>query len=399
MVPGDDAERQHGGMFGGYAGRILLGLSLGWMVLQVGRFLLPALLPTIVADLGITLAAAGFAITGMEAAYALTQYPSGRLSDQLSRVTLVVPGLLVLTASFLLIAWTPTYAVLVIAAVLLGAGKGLFAVPARALVSDHFVRQRGRALGIFGAASDLGGVLAAGISIIVIATLWRLPFAAVAGLLGGITAIFAFWNREPYLFERASLGVRETARRLAATPQQRRTLVAYGLLFFVTSGMINFLPSFLQAEKDLSPALAGSAFALFFGVGMVAKPTAGSTSDRLPRRLVAIAGLVLAAAALTWLVLARTTVEIVLAVGVFAVGYKAQFPVMDAVIMDTAPDLNMGGDLGASRSFFLGVGSLGATYVGVVAGTYGYATAYAGLVVLLLLSATILAIEQLASNG
>jgi hypothetical protein len=45
-----------------------------------------------------------------------------------------------------------------------------------------------------------------------------------------------------------------------------------------------------------------------------------------------------------------------------------------------------GGDLGAARAVLFGVGSLGSTYVGVVAGSFDYEVAFGGFAVVLLAS-------------
>ena len=82
---------------------------------------------------------------------------------------------------------------------------------------------------------------------------------------------------------------------------------------------------------------------------------------------------------------------VVAAIAVFAVGYKAQFPIADAILLDAAPDENVGGDLGAARALFLGVGALGPVYLGVVATAVSYRAAFAGLVACLLTSAGLLA--------
>jgi hypothetical protein len=75
---------------------------------------------------------------------------------------------------------------------------------------------------------------------------------------------------------------------------------------------------------------------------------------------------------------------------VFAVGYKTQFPVIDAILLDAAPEANAGGDLGAARALFLGVGSLGPAFVGYTAELYGFTLAFAALVGTLVAAAGIL---------
>ena len=81
---------------------------------------------------------------------------------------MVIPGLVVLVGAFLVLTATTTVLSFLLAMGLLGVGKGLFASPSRALVSDLFVENRGRALGIYTAGTDLGGLVAAGLSLAVV---------------------------------------------------------------------------------------------------------------------------------------------------------------------------------------------------------------------------------------
>ena len=157
-------------LFGGYRGRMLATVSLGWALLQTGRFLLSPLLPTIIADLGMTEATAGLALAVFQGVYALTQYPSGEYSDRWTRTTLIVPGLGALVAGFAILGLAGGVAGFVAAMVVVGFGKGLFAIPSRALLSDLFVERRGRALGVYTAGTDLGGLVAAGLTVAVLAT-------------------------------------------------------------------------------------------------------------------------------------------------------------------------------------------------------------------------------------
>lgn len=375
---------------------MLVSLSLAWAVLQTGRFLLSPLLPSIIDALSITKATAGVALTAFQLTYAATQYPSGRWSDKLSRATLVVPGLVVLVLAFLVIGDAGSYAAFLLGAVLLGVGKGLFAIPSRALLSDLFVARRGRALGIYTAGTDVGGILA---SVLAVATLtyatWRGPFVPIAVVLVGLAMLYVFWSRESYRVGRVDLAAVATVRRLATTRRQRDILVAYALFYFFVGAFINFLPTYLAEAKAFAPATASLGFALVFVVGAGVKPIAGSASDRIARPAIGIVGLLVAIGAMTGLVLAGGRLAVFIAIFGMALGYKAQFPLVDALLLDAAPAENVGGDLGAARALFLGVGALGPTYMGVVSTVAGYPAAFAGLGASLLAAVGVLARQWL----
>jgi MFS family permease len=394
-------------LLAGHRGRILGTLALAWAVLQAGRLLLSPLLPAILDSLAITTVGAGVALGTLQAVYALVQYPSGRLSDALTRASLIVPGFVVLVGAFLLLAVTPTYAVFVAAAALVGLGKGLFTIPSRALLSSLFTARRGQALGVYTAGTDVGGLLAAGAAVAVVggttavagsipgaaAGDWRTPYVFVAAVLGATAAVYALWSREALTLGGTSVAVVATVARLLTTREQRESLAAFTLFYFVVGAWINFLPTYLAEVKQLTAPLPQLLFALVFVVGVGSKPAAGAVSDRFPRRLVSIAGLALAAVALVAVTVADSLAGLAAAIGLFAVGYKTQFPVVDAVVLDAAPTENRGGDLGAARALFLGVGALGPVYVGTVAAGPGYDVAFGGLVACLTVAAAVLALD------
>jgi len=386
-----DVEEER--LFRGYSGRLLLAVSLGWALLQAGRLSVSPLLPAIGTDLGISSGAAGFAITVIWGSYAILQYPSGRLSDRLSRTTLLVGGLSLAALGFLTLSAASTYAAFLFGAVVVGVGVGLYPTPARGLVSDLFVAKRGRAFGLHTASGDVGGILAAGIGTVVIAVAtWRAAFAPVAAALLLIALLLHLWSDEGYELARVDLAVGDTFRRLFGVPRLRWLLVAYALYAFTWQAATGFLPTYLRA-KELSPAIANAGLAVLFVVGAVVKPLSGSLGDRVPRGLLAPGVLVVAAAALVVVVLSSTPAIALGGIAVFAAGLMAYPPVMQAYLMDSFPGDSMGGDLGAMRSVYIGIGSLGATYVGVVAQYVDYDTAFAGLVGCLLVSSTVIVLR------
>jgi predicted MFS family arabinose efflux permease len=374
----------------GYTGRLLIAVSVGWALIQTGRLVVSPLLPAISADLGISSTQAGFAITVIWGIYALLQYPSGRLSDQLSRTTLLVGGLLLVSIGFVALGGAPTYLTFLAGAVVVGLGAGLYPTPARGLVSDLFVERRGQAFGLHTASGDIGGILAAGLGTVVLAVaVWRGAFLPVVVVLLAVALSLHLWSREGYEFERVDLAVVETGKRLFAVPQLRWLLLAYALYAFTWQSAVGFLPTYLLS-KGLPPAIANAGFAALFVVGAVVKPLAGGLGDKVPRGLLAPGVLALAAGALAVVVTASTTVLLLAGVAVFAAGLMAYPPVMQAHLMDSFPNDSMGGDLGAMRSFYIGIGSLGSTYVGAMGQYLTYDLAFTGLVGALLVSSALI---------
>lgn len=357
--------------------------------------MLPPLLPRITEVLGFSSAGIGAALTVFGLIYAVTQYPSGTYSDSLSRATLILPGFLVLIAGFVAVGFAVSRSLFVVAMVVLGVGKGLYASPSRALLGDLFTARRGRALGIYSAGTDVGGLVGAGLAVVVLATtVWRAAFVPVVVILIAVTVLYVFWNREGYELARVRLSPSETVGRIVATREQRETLVAFAVFYFFVGGLTNFFPTLLVAGGS-SEAVAGASFALLFATGTLTKPVAGDVSDRFPRLLVGTAGLVLAMVGLALVLVAPTLSVVAVGTVLTAVGYKTQFPIADTVVMEAAPDGETGGDLGASRAVFLTANALGPGFVGVVAEFTNFQTAFWVLVASLVVSVGLLGRQYL----
>ena len=380
-------------LFSGYGGHLLIAVSLGWFTIQIGRLVLSPLLPTIIEDLSITPTQAGFALTTLWGVYALFQYPSGHLSDRLSRKTVVVAGLVMIILGFSLFGLAATYPLFLFTAVVAGVGSGLYPTAARALISDHFVEKRGRAFGLHTGSGDIGGGAAAGLTVLIlsVALVWRTAYVPVVAVLVLVLVLVHVRSREPYTVERVSLDVRGAVGRMFGDSDIRWLLGAYCCFTFAWQGTVGFLPTFLQASKGLSPSLASAGFAGLFLVGAVVKPLSGGLGDRVARGPVAAGCLAFGALTLAVLIAVGSTVAIGAATLLFAVGLMGFPPVMQSYLMDVFPDSSMGADLGFMRTVYIGVGALGPTYVGFVAERAGYATAFAGLAALLVVAAVVIA--------
>ena len=88
-----DNSRKIDKIFGEYRGQMLLLVAMGWAITQTGRFLLPPLLPIIMEEVKISVVIAGVVLTIMQVVYAITQYPSGKISDWVGRPIIIIPGM------------------------------------------------------------------------------------------------------------------------------------------------------------------------------------------------------------------------------------------------------------------------------------------------------------------
>lgn len=377
-----DVERER--FLTGYSGRLFVVLSFGWLAATLGRSTIPPLLPTIIDHLAITPFQAGMALTLLWVLFSALQYPGGRLSDVLSRKTVLVAGLAAMLVGFGLLTLVSTYPVFLVGVSFVGVGAGAYFIAARAQLTDLFVTRRSQAFGINSAGGTAGSALAAGVAVVALAVAtWRTAFLPSIAVLVVVLVAIHVWSRESYVVAPVSLGLQDTGRRVFRDPQVRWLLTAYTLHSLTLQAVAGFLPTFLQVEKEFSPTLASAGFATLWVVGVVAMPLAGTLGDRVTSLPVTGGALGLATLGLVGLLAADSPWLVMVGIVLLAAGLMAYPPVIQAYLMGLFPNTNLGGDFGAFKSVYTGVGSLGPAYVGFVAERASYATAFAGLIVCL----------------
>ena len=371
----------------GYSGRMLFVLAFGSMTLFSGQLVLSPLLPTIIAALAITPTQAGVALSVMRALVAFCRFPGGRLADQLSRKTVLVASYGVAIAGFLVLSVADSSPVFLVGAAILGIGAGLYMPAALTQLSETFVDRRGRAFGVHEVAINLGGVIAGSLAVAALSLpSWNAIFPVVIVVLAGVAVLTHRWNRDDYVLTAdVEFDLRATGSRVFRDRRVLAMLLTFSLMAFTWQGMASFLTTFLQAEKGFPPTLASNAFTGLFVVGIVANLVVTPFGDRFGYERTAVVSSLLCVAGLATLT-ASAPVGVVLAgIGLFGLGSASFWPLMMASMMDVLPTDSMGGDYGVVSMIFMGVGSIGSTYVGVVAENSTYTTAYGGLVGLLVL--------------
>lgn len=364
----------------GYPARQLQVLALGTITHSIGRFVISPLLPTIIDSLRISAAMAGLSLTLMAGLSSLARYPSGRLSDTLTRKTVLVASLATLSLGFGLLATATNYTTFLLALVAVGLGAGMYQPPVIATLSDLFEARRGQALGINNSSIYIAGSAAALLAAYAIDLGdWRAFFLPVAGLLVVLLVVTHLRNRETYALARPAFDLRRTGLRLVADGTIRRQLFLASLFAFAWQGVVGFVPTFLQVEKGFSPVLASAAFAALFFLGIFANVLGGSFADSFGARRVMMVISGVATVGLATLVLARSPAVAIVGIAVLSVGLGGFWPVMQTYIMGVVPNDTKAGDYGAFSMVYIGVGSLGPAYVGLVADVADYHTAFAGL--------------------
>lgn len=359
-------------------------ITIVFITIKITQRMLPPLLPEIIADLGITTFLAGIALSVLTLTRASMQFPGGRISDQLSRTSVLLPSLGFIIIGLGILSVSTRYGVFLTGILFFGIGLGMFDPAARAMVTDLFVEKRGRAFGLHLTGGDVAGILAAGLAIWIVAiSTWRGAFFPLLILLLPAPLFLYSWSRESLAISRVHVDIISTVVRLLRTVQMRRLILAYSMFVFVITGVVGFLPTFLADVHGFSFALASSSFAIIFAIGTAVKPVSGTLSDSYSRLSVVVIGLLIGIIGLGGLVSAPTQLIAVVAVVLYAIGQASVPPPLHAYLMDHFQDDTVGGDFGVVRMTYMIAGSMGPAYIGYIASVSGFIPAFASMIIVL----------------
>jgi MFS family permease len=275
------------GLRGEGRGRILLSVAAGWGLLVGTRMSYPVLLPYIRDAYGLSLSVAGLLVTIIWLGSALGQLPGGVLADRYNERYVMTAGLVAVAVALSIVSLTGSVLVVFLGTGLVGIGLSLYPIARITVLTDIFPDRVGSALGLTMATGDTGQtILPPAVGFLAGAVAWQLglgvlvpAFLVVAGVVWVVVP-----DGETEKTQGLSLG---RARVVIAELRTRSMALVTVVLFFyilVWQSFTGFYPTYLHEVKGLSPALAGTVFALFFAVGVVVKPVSGAAYDRFGMR-------------------------------------------------------------------------------------------------------------------
>ncbi|MFB6122066.1 MAG: MFS transporter [Haloferacaceae archaeon] len=361
-----------------YRHTVLVLCTLAFAATMAARLVISPVVPDVTAGFDVSTGAVGLALSGMWAAYAVTQFPSGLLGDRYGERAVVLAAVGTTALTSLLLSVVPSFPLFALVVVLLGAGAGLHYSVATALLSREF-DDIGRAIGFHVAGGPLAGLLAPIAATAVVARYdWRAALALGAAVAAPVFALF-LWRVRPTPAARPDQPMRE---RLALSPLAElltRPAIAYTTLLavagaFTWQATASFLPTFLVSFRGLSETTAGLLFSLYFVVSGLAQPMTGWLSDRFSRDGVAAADMAAGVAGFGLLV-AGPSVAVVPAVVLVGVAMTWGAPIQSRYF-----DLFEAGEGGAAfglvRTVYMVLGASGSVVVGVLSDAVGWTGAY-----------------------
>jgi predicted MFS family arabinose efflux permease len=350
-------------------GRLLGTVAAGWFLVLGMRFVIPAILPTIRAEYGITNATAGIAVTVLWLAYAGMQFPTGVFIDRVGERVLLVSSMALSTIGLFAYSFSPVFGLFLAATVVFGLGTGLYGPTRGTVLSRCFADREGVAFGTVLAAGSAGAALLPFLAVLALERVgWRVALGAAAPLF--LVVGIALWTTvPPRPAARTDRALRSDVEAAVRSFRDRQLLLAVAgatLMLFGFQGVTAFLTTYLFEQKGLSQGLAGGLLSLLFVGGAVAQPATGALADRFgtPRVLAGVA--FVSVFPLVALPLLDGTVALALAS--FVIGFRmSSGPLSNAYIVDVLPDEIEGTAWGLLRTSFFVVGSFGSVLVGYLA--------------------------------
>jgi MFS family permease len=351
---------------------------------------------------------------------ALANLFAGRLSDRIGRKGVLITGWLFgLPVPFLII-FAPAWSWVVFANVLLGINQGLCWSTTVIMKIDLVgPARRGLAMGI-NEAAGYGAVSLAAIAAGYLAATYALrpqPFllGVVFALAGLLLTIFFIRETQGHARHEAALLVRqsghvpESAQQVTDQTAQRPTAPSFKEIFLLTSwkdrtlfavsqaGLVNnlndglawgLLPLFFAAG-GLSIAQIGLLAGIYPGVWGAAQLLTGALSDRLGRKVLIVAGMVLQGVAIILLPFLHGFWSWAGAMVLLGLGTSLVYPTLIAAISDVAHPEWRASAVGVYRLWRDSGYAIGALLAGVLADLFGVSWAIGVIGVLTILSGVV----------
>jgi MFS family permease len=289
---------------------------------------LPALIPLLPAHLGVGFIELGLALTAFNVVSLLVQTPLGFLTDRLGARRMLVGGLLLGGASFLSLAFTQSYAFLILAMMGAGLANGVYHPADYAMLSRGIRGEKmGRAFSIHTFAGFFGG--AAAPAVLLTATAFGgVPHAfALSGALAFVVAAVlaaspAEGSASSAARLRASIGMTSVGGLGSLlTPAVLSLMFLYVLLSLCTSGIQNFSVSAFTTGFGVGLPMANAALTGFLLASSAGVLAGGILADRTRRHGIVASLALLMSAVLVSLVALVNLPHVLLVMVMTAAGF------------------------------------------------------------------------------
>jgi FSR family fosmidomycin resistance protein-like MFS transporter len=361
------------------AATVLAAISVSHLLNDTIQSLVPAIYPILKSHFALTFAQIGLLALTLQVTASLLQPAVGFSTDRRPAPYALAVGMGASLAGLLLLAWAPTFRVLVGAAALMGVGSAIFHPEASRVARMASGGRHGFAQSIFQLGGNFGSSLGPLLGAFVVAPRGQASIAWCSLL--ALVAIALLWRvGDWYRLHGTSTAGRSSAVAAAYTPQRRVVgplAILAALIFskyFYLASLISYYTFYLITRFHVSVRTAQIDLFVFLAAVAAGTILGGPIGDRVGRKAVIWASifgvcpftLALPYANLFWTTLLTVVIGVILASAFSAIIVYAQELVPGRVGLIS----------GVFFGFAFGMGGLGAAVLGALADRIGIEAVY-----------------------
>jgi len=353
-------------------------LSIGHLTVDVTGGALPALLPFLQAEFGLSYLQLALVIAVSNVTSSIVQPAFGLVSDKRASRWLLPLGVILAVAGFAVIGIAPAYVLLLAAVACSGVGSAIYHPEASKCAAYVVGDRRATGMSVFSAGGNIGFALGP-LMLLAMLALGGLRGTWLIVLPGSVVALALIAILPAIARAQSAHELRAAADDRPAQPRAMTLLVAIVTArSIVYSGILTFVPLYAVNLLHRSPHGNGILLSMILGAGAVGTIVAGPIADRVGKRSTILASLACVPLMLVLYVLAPGPLglaAIVLA-GAFLVGTFTPTLLLGQEFMPNRLALASALMIG----FTSGLGGIGVAFLGRVADIAGLSLALWALV-------------------
>ncbi|MGH7909084.1 MAG: MFS transporter [Thermodesulfobacteriota bacterium] len=347
------------------------------------------LLPLIGKELGLSFTEIGLIMTTQHIVGALSNLPGGMVVDMVGKKGyLMATSLFWVGFPYALMSLTHNYWMLLVCVTLVGIGNNLWHPAAITTLAYRYPERKGIVISVHG----MGGNVADGLAPLVVGSLlawftWRtvvvinvVPGLVMAAMILVMLGAFTMSSTHDHVNAGGrSRSTRDYLKDVVSLLHNRALmLVSIGSAFrtMTQTGLLTFLPVYLAYELDYSPFIVGVCMSAMQVAGFAASPIGGHLSDKMGRKRIVMASMVLTSVMIVFMALAGKSVTFVLFIALVGFFLYAMRPVLQAWAVEATPRELAGSGVGLQ----FGIQHIGASIApalfGMIADAYDLYTAF-----------------------
>ena len=281
----------------GYSYYVFLLLFLLYLFNYVDRMVVAAIFPYLKVDWGLTDTECGWFASIVTLMMTVFVFPVSLLVDRWSRKKAI--GIMAVLWSFgaAACAFTRNFTQLFTMRAVLGAGEAAYTSGGHAMIAAYFPEEKRATMnGLFTAAIPMGTAIGVILGGVIAETLgWRYAFGILA-IPGLIVAILFFWVKDYKTVQmvrttqdgdqavQVKMKFADIAREFLHTPSVLFTYLGYVGNTFVTTGLMNWLPTYYHRTDGLPMDKAGLKTAVVFLLAIFGAPIGGYVTDKIRKK-------------------------------------------------------------------------------------------------------------------